>query len=66
MHSPRLYKYRYSYIQFTPPVRYNLHTLFWYRHTYMTFPAPACARSLYTYKTERKCEIYGTLTCTTF
>ena len=25
------------YLQYTPSVRYYLHTLFWYRHTYMTF-----------------------------
>ena len=44
MYSPRLYKYRYSYVLYIPTehpsVRYSLHTLFWYRHTHMTFPPP--------------------------
>ena len=29
------------YLQYTPSVRYSLYTLFWYRHTHMTFPPPA-------------------------
>jgi len=28
------------YLQYTSVVRYYLHTLFWYRHTDMTFPPP--------------------------
>ena len=28
------------YLQYTPSVRYYLHTLYWCRHTYMTFPPP--------------------------
>ena len=28
------------YLQYTPSVWYYLHTLFWYRHTHMTFPPP--------------------------
>ena len=28
------------YLQYTPSVRYLLHTLFWYGQTYMTFPLP--------------------------
>ena len=28
------------YLQYTPSVRYYLHTLFWYKHTSMTFPPP--------------------------
>ena len=31
------------YLQYMPSVRYHLHPLFWYRHTYMTFPAPCTA-----------------------
>ena len=27
-------------LQYTPTVRCSLHTLVWYRHTYMTFPPP--------------------------
>ena len=45
MYSLRLYKYPdsyalYIYLQYTPSVRYSLHTLFWYRHKHMTFPPP--------------------------
>ena len=44
MYFPRLYKHQDSYVlqylQYKPLVRYLLHTLFWYRHTYMTFPPP--------------------------
>ena len=29
-------------LQYTPSVWYYLHTLFWYRHTHMTFPPPGC------------------------
>ena len=32
------------YLQYTPSVRYSLHTLFWYRHTHMTFPPPEIRR----------------------
>jgi len=44
MYSPRLYKYRDSYVLYKPTVHtfgtLNWHTLFWYRHTHMTFPPP--------------------------
>ena len=44
MYSPRLYKSRGSYILYKPTVQtfgtVNWHTLFWYRHTHMTFPPP--------------------------
>ena len=45
MYAPTLYKVQMprflcSVLQYTPSVRYYLHTLFWYRHTYMTFPPP--------------------------
>jgi len=44
MYSRRLYKYRDSYVLHIPTVHtfgtVNLHTLFWYRHTHMTFPPP--------------------------
>ena len=29
-------------LQYTPSVWYYLHTLFWYRHTHMTFLPPGC------------------------
>ena len=38
MYSPRLYKYRDSTVHTFGTV--TLHTLFWYRHTHMTFPPP--------------------------
>ena len=42
MYSPRLYKYRDSYVLYKPIVHtfgtVTLHTLFWYRHTHKTFP----------------------------
>ena len=34
------------YLQYTPSVRYCLHTLFWYRQTYMTSPPPCLRLSL--------------------
>ena len=44
MYSPRLYKYRDSSVLYTPIVQitvpYHRRTLFWYRHTHMTFPPP--------------------------
>ena len=44
MYSPRLFKYRDSYVLYIPTVHafgsVSLHTLFWYRHTHMTFPPP--------------------------
>ena len=46
MSSPRLYKYRDSYVLYKPIVHtfgtLNWHTLFWYRHTHMTFQPPVC------------------------
>ena len=52
MYSPRLYNYTEIpfyciYLQYTPSVRYYLHTVFWYRHTYMTFPPSRLQRLLY-------------------
>ena len=45
MYFPRLYKCRDSYVlynlHYTPSVRYYLRTLFWYKHTYITFPPRA-------------------------
>ena len=45
MYSPRLFKYRDSYVLYKPTVHtfgtVSLHTLFWYWHTHMTFPPPA-------------------------
>ena len=42
MYSPGLYKYRGLYVLYIPTVHafgsVNLRTLFWYRHTHMTFP----------------------------
>ena len=44
MYSPRLYKYRDSYVLYKPAVHtfgtVTLHTLFWCRHTHITFPPP--------------------------
>ena len=44
MYSPRLYKFRDSHVLYKPTVQtfgtVNWHTLFWYRHTHMTFPLP--------------------------
>ena len=44
MYSPRLYKYRDSSVLYTPTVQFTVsyltRTLFWYRHTPMTFPPP--------------------------
>ena len=34
------------YLQYTPSVRYCVHTLFWYRQTYMTSPPPCLQLSL--------------------
>ena len=50
MYSPRLYKYRDSYVLYKPTVHtfgtVTLHKLFWYRHTHMTFPPPDCTANL--------------------
>ena len=48
MYTPRLYNAQMPrflctvriYLQYTPSVIFYLHTLFWYRHTHMTFPPP--------------------------